>query len=146
MSSPVRPGSSSNVQETELTPRLAADLVALIHLLFVVFVVLGGALVLRWPRVAWFHLPSAIWGALIEFAGWICPLTPLENRWRLAAGEAGYSGGFVDHYLLPVLYPAGMDRGVQLVLGGLVIVINVVIYGWVLRRRWRPPAGGSQSR
>ena len=142
----MRPGSSSNARETSLILRLAADLVALIHLFFVVFVVLGGVLVLRWPRVAWFHLPCAVWGALIEFAGWICPLTPLENRWRLAAGEAGYSGGFVDHYLLPILYPAGLDRRAQLVLGVLVIVINVGIYGWILRRRWRRRSDEIQSR
>jgi hypothetical protein len=109
--------------------------VALIHLLFVLFVVLGGLLVLRWRWFVWIHLPSAVWGALIEFTGLICPLTPLENRLRLQAGEAGYPGGFIEHYLLPVLYPSGLTRGVQVALGLGVVLINVGIYSWILVRR-----------
>jgi len=122
---------------------LLADLVVTLHLLFVLFVLLGGLLALRWPRVAWLHLPAAVWGALIEFAGWICPLTPLEHWLRGLAGEAGYQGGFIEHYLLPVLYPAALTRGVQLVLGTLVVGLNVVVYWYVLRRAApdRPAAG-----
>jgi hypothetical protein len=116
---------------------MLADLVVVTHFLFVLFVLLGGLLVLRWPRLAYVHLPVAMYGALIELVGWICPLTPLEKRLRERAGLEGYEGGFVEHYILPVLYPSGLSRGVQLVLGGLVIGINVAIYGFVLRRRRR---------
>jgi hypothetical protein len=114
--------------------RVLADLVVGVHALFVAFVVVGGLLVLRWPWVAALHVPAAIWGALIEFQGWICPLTPLENALRAAAGQAGYRGGFIEHYLLPVLYPAGLTPSVQVVLGSFVIVVNAVVYGFLLRR------------
>jgi len=114
---------------------LLADLVVALHLLFVIFVVAGGLLVLRWPRVMWLHLPAAVWGALIEFAGWICPLTPLENAFRARSGGVGYSGGFIEHYLLPVLYPAELTRGVQLVLGVLVVTLNFAVYWHVFHRR-----------
>lgn len=116
---------------------LLADLVVGLHVVFVAFVVLGGLLVLRWPRVAYLHLPAAVWGAAIEFAGWTCPLTPLENFLRRRAGDSGYSGGFIENYLLPVLYPSALTRDIQLVLGLLVIVINLGIYGYVWRRRHR---------
>jgi hypothetical protein len=121
--------------------RILADLVVGVHALFVAFVVVGGLLVLRWRAVAFAHLPAAIWGALIEFKGWICPLTPLEQSLRAAAGQAGYQGGFIEHYLLPALYPAGLTRNVQLVLGTLVIAVNLAIYAVVLRRMRRssPP-------
>jgi hypothetical protein len=115
--------------------RILADLVVGTHVLFVVFVVAGGLLALRWPWVAARHVPAAVWGALIEFQGWVCPLTPLENSLRESAGQSGYEGGFIEHYLLPVLYPAGLTPGVQLVLGSLVIVVNLVVYGFLLRRR-----------
>jgi hypothetical protein len=115
--------------------RVLADLVVGMHALFVAFVVLGGLLALRWPWIAAAHLPAAVWGALIELRGWVCPLTPLEKSLRAAAGDAGYQGGFIEHYLLPVLYPAGLTRDVQLTLGSLVIAVNLVIYGIVLRRR-----------
>ena len=91
-----------------------ADLVVVVHFLFVLFVVLGGLLVLRWPRVAYFHVPAAVWGAAIELGGWICPLTPLENSLRQQAGGTGYSGGFIEHYILPVLYPSALTRDIQL--------------------------------
>ena len=116
--------------------RLLADLVVGVHALFVAFVIAGGLLVLRWPWVAAVHLPAAVWGALIELRGGVCPLTPLENSLRASAGQAGYEGGFIEHYLLPVLYPAGLTRGVQLGLGALVIAVNLVVYALVLRRRW----------
>ncbi|SOY52958.1 DUF2784 domain-containing protein [Cupriavidus taiwanensis] len=113
-----------------------ADLVVVAHALFIVFVVAGGLLVLRWRRAAWVHLPAAVWGVLIEWAGGICPLTPLENSLRQAAGQAGYSGGFVERYLLPLIYPAGLTPTVQLWLGLVVLVVNVAIYAlWWHRRR-----------
>jgi hypothetical protein len=111
-----------------------AEVVVGFHLAFVLFVVLGGFLVLRWPRLAWLHLPAAAWGALIEFAGWVCPLTPLENHLRRAGGNAEYAGGFVEHYLLPVLYPAGLTRGTQYVLGASVVGVNAAVYWWVFHR------------
>ena len=114
--------------------RIAADAVLLIHFAFVLFVVLGGALALRWPKIAWIHLPAAIWGALIEFAGWICPLTPLEVELRRASGEAGYSGDFIEHYLVGLLYPEGLTRQTQIVLGVVVVAINVALYAVVARR------------
>jgi hypothetical protein len=114
--------------------RLAADLVLLGHLSFVVFVAVGGLLALRWPRIAWLHIPVAIWGAAVELGGWICPLTPLENRLRAAGGEAGYAGGFIEHYLVPIVYPSGLTRGHQIALGVAVLVVNLAVYGVVLRR------------
>ena len=116
---------------------------ALTHFFFVVFVALGGVLVLRWRHLAWVHLPCVVWGALIEFSGWICPLTPLENWLRLQSGAAGYEGGFIEHYLMPVLYPADLSRQMQIGLGLAVVIINVAIYGSILRRR---RSGRSQSR
>ena len=117
--------------------RLLADLTVLVHSGFVLFVALGGLLALRWPRAAWLHLPAALWGAGIEFAAGICPLTPLENHLRRLGGEAGYTGGFVEHYVLPVLYPDGLTRGVQLALGTFVLLLNIVVYAIVWRRRSR---------
>ncbi len=114
---------------------MAADLVVVLHFLFVLFVIFGGLLVLRWPRLAYVHLPVAVYGILIEFIGWVCPLTPLEKRLRESAGQQGYEGGFVEHYILPVLYPAGLTRGVQLVLGVVVIVINLAVYAVIARKR-----------
>jgi hypothetical protein len=114
--------------------RLLADLVVAFHLAFVIFVVLGGLLVLRWPRVAWLHIPAAVWGAWIEFAGWICPLTPLENALRERGGAATYETSFVERYLMPVLYPDALTTPMQWALGALVVVVNAAIYGAVLRR------------
>ena len=111
-----------------------ADSVVLLHMCFVVFVVAGGLLALRWRRMAWVHVPCAVWGAWIEFAGWICPLTPLEIWLRRRAGEAGYERGFIEHYLLPLLYPSGLTRPTQLVLGTAVVVLNLALYAWVWRR------------
>ncbi len=115
--------------------RLLADLVLIFHAGFVAFVVLGALLALRWPRIAWVHVPVVLWGAGIEFLGGICPLTPLENHWRRLAGELGYPGDFVEHYLLSALYPDGLTRQVQLSLGALVLLINVAIYAWIFWRR-----------
>ncbi len=115
--------------------RLAADAVVALHFAFVVFVAVGAFAVVRWRRLAWLHVPAAIWGAGIELAGGICPLTPLENHLRRLAGGAGYGGGFIEHYLLPVLYPGALTRGVQIALGVLVVAVNLVVYGWLLARR-----------
>jgi hypothetical protein len=114
--------------------RALADLVLVVHLTFVLFVVLGGLLVLWWPRAAWLHVPAAIWGVLIEYTGWICPLTPLENSFRARGGEAGYSGGFIAHYIQRLLYPAGLTRGTQIVLGTFVLLLNLSAYGIMLTR------------
>lgn len=116
--------------------RALADLVLVLHLGFILFVVLGALLVLRWPRLVWLHLPAAVWGALIEFGGWVCPLTPLENALRERGGQAGYSGGFVEHYLVPLIYPGALTRGIQLAIGALVVLLNLALYAVVLRR-WR---------
>jgi hypothetical protein len=112
-----------------------ADLIVLLHFGFVLFVVFGGLLALRWPKVAYVHVPVALYGALIELVGWICPLTPLEKRLRESAGRAGYEGGFVEHYILPVLYPGALTREIQILLGLLVIVLNLAIYARVVRRQ-----------
>jgi len=117
---------------------IAADLLLVFHLGFVCFVVAGGLLVLKWRWLAILHLPAVAWGALIEFRGWLCPLTPWEQQLRLAAGQAGYHGGFIEHYLLPVLYPAGLDRDMQLIFGSMVIAINAVVYGWLILRSRKP--------
>ena len=114
--------------------RILADGVVVLHGLFIVFVVLGGLLALRWRRVALVHLPCAIWGGIVEFMGWVCPLTPLENRLRRAAGESGYDGGFVEQYLIPLMYPGDLDREMQVVLGLLVVFVNALVYGVVLFR------------
>lgn len=121
--------------------QLLADFVFLTHVTFVLFVVFGGIVVWRAPKLAWLHLPAVAWGALIEFAGWICPLTPLEQSLRHLAGEKGYSGGFVEHYLLPLLYPEGLTRDVQIILGAFVLVINAAAYVIIIRRRRSSGAG-----
>jgi len=116
---------------------LAADSLVVLHLAFVLFVILGGLLVYRWPRWAWVHVPAFLWGAVIEFGDWVCPLTPLEQRLRALAGEDGYTGGFVEHYILPLIYPEGLTREIQLALGLFVLAVNAVIYGVWLWRKWR---------
>ena len=108
--------------------RTAADLTALLHFAFILFVVLGGLLVLRWPAVKWVHLPAALWGVLIEFGGWTCPLTRYENLFRARAGMAGVGEGFVAHYVFPLIYPAGLTRGTEIVLGAAVLLINIAVY------------------
>jgi uncharacterized membrane protein YhhN len=116
--------------------RLAADALVVLHLAFIVFVVAGGFLTWRWPRLAWIHVPTAVYGAAIEFVGWICPLTPWEVALRRQAGEAGYEGGFIEHYVLPIIYPGELTPTLRLVLGLAVVAANAVAYaGLVLRRR-----------
>ncbi len=114
--------------------RFLADAVVVIHLGFVLFVVVGGFLVLRWPRTAWVQLPAAVWGVLVEWSGWVCPLTPLENWLRAQGGAAGYAGGFVERYLLPALYPASLTRGVQILLGAGALAANLIAYALVFAR------------
>lgn len=114
--------------------RLLADLVVVVHFLFVAFVLFGGFAAWRWHRLAWVHLPAALWGVAIEFGGWICPLTPLENTLRARAGLAGYAGGFVDHHVIPWLYPVGLTAPKQVMLGALALLINVAAYGVLLHR------------
>jgi len=117
--------------------RLLANAVVVVHALFIVFVVIGGFLAWRRRWVAAIHIPCAVWGILIEYRSWICPLTPLENSLRARAGQAGYGGGFVEHYLLPVIYPSGLTPRVQMVLGTFVLAINVLAYAVLLRRLTR---------
>jgi hypothetical protein len=114
-----------------------ATLVALGHLAFILFVMFGGLLALRWGRAPWLHIPCFLWGSWIELSGGICPLTPLENDLRRAAGESAYAGSFIEHYILPVMYPAGLTRTVQIVLAAGLVLLNVGIYAWVLARRAR---------
>jgi len=120
--------------------QVLADLTVGVHFAFVLFVVFGGLLVIKRPAVAWLHVPAAAWGAWIEFAGWICPLTPLENRLRARGGEATYDASFVERYVMPILYPEALTREVQFVLGGLVVVVNVVVYAAAFTRRRRARA------
>lgn len=119
---------------------LLADLVVAVHFAFIAFAVAGGALVLCRPRLAWLHLPAVLWGAAVVAFGWICPLTPLENRLRAAAGEAGYAGGFVERYLLPLIYPPGLTRELQILLGAGLLLLNLGVY-LRLWRRGRPRKG-----
>ena len=116
---------------------ILADTILVIHLLFIIFVIFGGLLSLRWRWSAWIHIPLLAWAVLIEFTGWICPLTPLENRLRVRGGETGYSGGFIEHYLLPLIYPDEMTRGVQISLGIILITINICTYFYSYRIRKR---------
>jgi Protein of Unknown function (DUF2784) len=114
--------------------RLAADGLLLLHLMFIAFVMAGGLMV-RWkPALVWIHAPAAIWGMLIELIGWTCPLTPLENDFRELSGEQGYEGGFIEHYLLPLIYPDWLTIKTQYVLGGLVLALNAAIYFWLWGR------------
>ena len=112
--------------------RISADLLVVVHFAFIAFVVLGGFLVVKWGRVAILHIPCALWGTLIEFRGWICPLTPLENHFREAAGSARYNGGFIDQYVMPLVYPQGLTREMQISLGVMILAFNLCVYGVVL--------------
>ena len=114
---------------------VSADLLVVLHFAFIVFVVLGGLLVLKWRNVAILHIPCVIWGALIEFSGWICPLTPVERYLREVSGGEAYSGGFIDHYIMPLVYPTGLTREMQISLGIIILISNLGIYGLVIFRR-----------
>jgi hypothetical protein len=115
--------------------QLLADAVVILHLAFVLFVLFGGLLALWKPRMVWLHLPAALWGAAVEFGGWVCPLTPFEQWLRLEGGQPGYRSDFIEEYVLPVLYPAGLTHHLQVALGTLVVVVNMAIYGWLWRRK-----------
>ena len=114
--------------------QILADLVAVIHFGFIVFALFGGLLALRWRWMPWLHIPALSWGIGIEFLGWYCPLTPMENSLRQASGDAGYTGGFIEHYLLPIIYPEGLTREIQLLLGLILVVANLVVYFTVWHR------------
>ena len=116
-----------------MASHFAATAIALLHFGFIVFVFLGGLLVLRWPKLMWLHVPAAVWGVLIEFFGWWCPLTKWENYFLARAGRAGYTGGFVGHYIMPLIYPPGLTRGHEIAIGAAVLILNAGIYMKVLR-------------
>lgn len=111
--------------------RILADALVVVHLLFIVFVLLGGLFVVKWRYVSLVHIPAALWAAWVEYQGWVCPLTPLENWFRQQAGMGGYQKSFIDQYLVPVVYPAALNREWQMVLGTIVVILNVTIYSWV---------------
>ena len=126
--------------------QVAADAIVILHLTFVLFATMGALLLLRWPRLVWLHLAAALWAVTIEFTGGICPLTPLENWLRRQGGMEGYTEGFVEHYLQPVLYPADLTHSTQVALGSVVLLINVVIYSFVIRKlRVSGKNGGSDD-
>lgn len=115
-------------------PGILADLLVLFHFFFVLFVTFGGIFILKSPKVVFFHLPALLWGILIEFSGWICPLTPLENLLRRMGGEAGYEGAFIEHYIIPILYPAELTRELQIGFGVALIAVNGLFYGLLIAR------------
>jgi Protein of Unknown function (DUF2784) len=121
---------------------LLADLVLIVHLAFVVFVLCGGLLVWKWRWIAWLHLPAVVWGIVVEFAGWICPLTPLENWLREQGGGSGDEHDFISRHLLPILYPGELTRDIQLLFGTVVIVLNAAVYSWL---RYKQAHGSPQS-
>jgi hypothetical protein len=127
-------GVSREAVREKMPYRLLADFVVVIHLAFILFIVLGGLFAIRWQRVIWMHIPAVLWGALIEFAGWICPLTPLENWFRFKSGTGGYGVGFIEQYILPLIYPVNLTRGTQFILGIVVLVVNLVVYGSIVIR------------
>ena len=114
--------------------RILADAVVVVHLVFIIFVLLGGLFVVKWRYLVFVHIPAVLWAAWVEFQGWICPLTPLENWFRQKAGLGGYQNSFVDQYLVPMVYPAGLNREWQMILGAIVIILNVTIYAWIWSR------------
>ncbi len=126
---------------------LLADALVVLHFGFILFVVLGALTAYRWPKMVWAHIPCALWGAWIELTGGICPLTPIEVRFRRMGGEEGYAGSFIEHYLVPIIYPSGLTRAHQSFLAGLVVTVNLGAYGFLLwrRRRAKPPPGSTGS-
>ena len=117
-----------------MLPGLLADAVLVVHGLFIVWAALGAVAVWRWPKLALLHLPALAWAVWIEISGGICPLTPLENSLRRAAGQTGYSGGFIDHYVGGAIYPDGLTRETQWVIAGVLLTINAVLYGLMIAR------------
>jgi hypothetical protein len=125
--------------------QLLADVVVIFHLAFVAFALLGGLLIIKWKMAAWIHFPAAIWAAFIEFTGMICPLTPLENFLRRKSGVSGYDTGFIEHYIIPILYPESLNNDLQIVLGAVVILINAAIYAYVFLKRTRQQRNSPSS-
>ena len=126
----------------DILARVAADAVVTLHLAFIIFVVLGALLVVRWKWIAWAHIPAVIWGAAVEFTGAVCPLTPLEQHLRAIAGDQGYAGGFLEHYVVALIYPTGLTAVMQQAIGVFVMAINAAIYGLVLYRGLRRQSMG----
>ena len=116
--------------------KIAADITLLVHFAFILFVVFGGLIAMFRHRVAWLHIPMVLWASVVNLLGWICPLTPLENKFRIAAGESGYAGGFVEHYIARLVYPEGLTYELGVFLGVGVLVWNVLVYGGVVIRGW----------
>jgi len=114
--------------------QISADFIVLLHFTFIVFVLGGGILVIKWRWIIWLHIPAVIWGALISFFGWICPLTPIENMLRQAGKGEGYLTGFIEHYLVPVIYPSGLDRRMYIAMGIFVLVFNLPIYALLIAK------------
>ncbi len=123
--------------EVVLFYQLAADILVSVHLAFIVFVITGGFAVLRWQWLAWLHLPAVVWAAVVIINGWLCPLTPWENDLRRLAGQEGYSGGFIEYYIIPLVYPVDLTRSDQVVLGIIVVAINLCVYCFVAYRLLR---------
>lgn len=119
--------------------KLGVDTIVLLHFIFVLFVLFGAVLLLKWQKLIWLHIPAVIWGIMVELNGWLCPLTPLENRLRQEAGLGLYHGDFVMHYIMPVLYPVNLTRTTQVLFGLIVIIVNLGIYFYVFRIRRRRP-------
>jgi len=115
---------------------LLADFVIYVHVAFILFVIFGGLFALKWPRMMWWHLPAALWGAIVEFSGWLCPLTPLENWLRMQAGGPAYETDFIGHFLLFLLYPANLTRNIQILLGSIVLIVNGTVYAFLWRKNY----------
>jgi len=116
---------------------ILSNLVVLMHLLFIVFVCLGALLVLKWPKVAWIHIPFALWGVIVEYMNIVCPLTPLENHFRRMAGRGIYETDFIDRYIIPLIYPVALTRNLQFILGSVVLILNLSIYGYIVYKRMK---------
>ena len=118
-----------------------ADLLMLFHLVFILYVMAGALLIFKWPKTLWLHLPACFWGMTVEFTGWICPLTPWEIRLRRLAGDEDYNGSFIEQYLIPIIYPSGLNREMQMLLGVTVLIVNLSLYTLILlksRKRKTP--------
>ena len=112
-----------------------ADLLVGFHLVFILYVIAGALLIIKWPKTLWLHLPSCFWGINVEFTGWICPLTPWEIQLRRLAGEEGYTGSFIEQYLIPIIYPSGLNREIQMLMGSTVLIVNFSLYTLILIKR-----------
>ena len=118
-----------------------ADLLVVFHLVFILYVIAGALLIFKWPKTLWLHLPACFWGVTVEFTGWSCPLTPWEIQLRRLAGEEGYTGSFIEQYLIPIIYPIGLTREVQMVLGGTVLIVNLSLYTLILIKEKKKDSG-----